>query len=69
MSPKRDTSQKRHEILDAAVREFQAVGYDSTSMDRIAKVPTGAGGIFPTDVPKETILIQKVSLIEEVPKK
>lgn len=37
MSPKRDTSKKRHEILDAAVREFQAEGYDSTSMDRIAE--------------------------------
>ena len=37
MSPKRDTSQKRHEILDAAVREFQAVGYENTSMDRIAE--------------------------------
>lgn len=37
MSPKRDTSKKRNEILDAAVREFQAVGYDNTSMDRIAE--------------------------------
>ena len=37
MSSKRDTSQKRHEILDAAIREFQAVGYESTSMDRIAE--------------------------------
>ena len=37
MTPKRDTSQKRHEILDAAIREFQAVGYDNTSMDRIAE--------------------------------
>jgi len=37
MSPKRDTSKKRHEILDAAVREFQAVGYENTSMDRIAE--------------------------------
>lgn len=37
MSLKRDTSQKRHEILDAAVREFQAVGYENTSMDRIAE--------------------------------
>jgi TetR/AcrR family transcriptional regulator of autoinduction and epiphytic fitness len=36
MGPKRDTSRKRHEILDAAVREFQAVGYENTSMDRIA---------------------------------
>jgi len=37
MSPKRDTSKKRHEILDAAVREFQAEGYENTSMDRIAE--------------------------------
>lgn len=37
MTPKRDTSKKHHEILDAAVREFQAVGYENTSMDRIAE--------------------------------
>ena len=37
MSSKRDTSRKHHEILDAAVREFQAVGYENTSMDRIAE--------------------------------
>lgn len=37
MSAKRDTSRKHHEILDAAVREFQAVGYENTSMDRIAE--------------------------------
>ena len=37
MTPKRDTSKKHHEILDAAVREFQSVGYDNTSMDRIAE--------------------------------
>ena len=36
MSPQRDTSRKRNEILDAAIREFQAVGYENTSMDRIA---------------------------------
>lgn len=36
MSPKRDTSQKHNAIIDAAIREFQAVGYDQTSMDRIA---------------------------------
>ena len=37
-------------------------------MDRIAKVPTGPGGSFQKDVPKETIVIQKVSLIEDAPK-
>ena len=37
MSPKRDTSRKRHEILDAAIRELQVEGYDNTSMDRIAE--------------------------------
>lgn len=37
MSAKRDTSKKRDEILDAAIREFEAVGYDNTSMDRIAE--------------------------------
>ena len=37
-------------------------------MDRIAKVPTGAGGPFQKDVPTEEILIQKVSVIEEAAK-
>ena len=36
MGPKRDTSRKHHEFLDGAVREFQAVGYENSSMDRIA---------------------------------
>ncbi|UCB55858.1 MAG: peptidyl-prolyl cis-trans isomerase [Thiotrichales bacterium] len=38
-------------------------------MDRIAKVPTGAGGRFQKDVPQETILIEKVSVVEEAEKK
>jgi cyclophilin family peptidyl-prolyl cis-trans isomerase len=37
-------------------------------MDRIAKVQTGAAGPFQQDVPMEEILIQKVSVIEEVAK-
>ena len=37
-------------------------------MDRIAKVPTGAGGPFQKDVPSEEILINKVSVIEEAAK-
>lgn len=37
MSAKRDTSKKRNEILDAAIGEFESVGYDNTSMDRIAE--------------------------------
>ncbi len=35
---KRDTSKKRHSIVDAAIRAFQEEGYDNTSMDRIAEV-------------------------------
>ena len=35
---KRDTSKKRAEIVAAAIRAFQADGYDNTSMDRIAEV-------------------------------
>ena len=31
--------------------------------NRIAAVPTGSGGPFPTDVPKETIVIEEVRLI------
>jgi cyclophilin family peptidyl-prolyl cis-trans isomerase len=37
-------------------------------MDRIAKVQTGANGPFQQDVPMEEILIQKISVIEEVAK-
>lgn len=33
-------------------------------MDRIAKIPTGAGGPFGQDVPQEQAIIQKVSVIE-----
>ena len=36
-------------------------------MDRIAKIPTGAGGPFQKDVPKEEVLIQKVTVLEEAP--
>ena len=38
-------------------------------MDRIAKAPTGAGGRFQKDVPQETIMIEKVTVIEEATKK
>lgn len=33
-------------------------------MDRIAKIPTGAGGPFRQDVPQEQAVIQKVSVVE-----
>ena len=33
-------------------------------MDRIAKIPTGAGGPFRQDVPQEQAIIQKVSVVE-----
>jgi peptidyl-prolyl cis-trans isomerase B (cyclophilin B) len=32
-------------------------------VNRIAAVPTGSGGPFPTDVPKETIVIEEMRLI------
>jgi TetR/AcrR family transcriptional regulator of autoinduction and epiphytic fitness len=35
---KRDTSEKRNSIVDAAIQAFQEEGYDNTSMDRIAEV-------------------------------
>jgi hypothetical protein len=34
-------------------------------MDRIARAATGAGGPFQQDVPKEQIVILKMSVIEE----
>lgn len=37
-------------------------------MDRIAKAPTGPGGQFQKDVPREQIVIQKVSLVEQAAK-
>ena len=37
-------------------------------MDRIARVATGAGGPFQQDVPKEQIVIQKMSIIEAAAK-
>ena len=37
-------------------------------MDRIAKAPTGAGGRFQKDVPQATIMIEKVTVIEEAAK-
>lgn len=35
-TPQRLTDRKRAAIVDAAIREFLAAGYDATSMDRIA---------------------------------
>lgn len=32
-------------------------------VNRIAAVPTGSGGPFPTDVPKETVVIEEMRLI------
>ena len=37
-------------------------------MDRIATAPTGAGGRFQKDVPQATIMIEKVTVIEEAAK-
>jgi hypothetical protein len=32
-------------------------------VDQMAKVPTGAGGPMPTDVPKTPIVIQKATVV------
>ena len=32
-------------------------------VNKIAATPTGAGGAFPSDVPKETIIIEEIKLI------
>ena len=32
-------------------------------VDKIRKVPTGRGGMFPSDVPKEAVIIEKIEVI------
>jgi cyclophilin family peptidyl-prolyl cis-trans isomerase len=34
-------------------------------LDKIAEIPTGSGGPFPSDVPQSTVLIKSMKLIEE----
>lgn len=33
-------------------------------VDKIAAIPTGSGGMFPTDVPKEEVIIEKAEIIK-----
>lgn len=33
-------------------------------VDKIAAIPTGGAGMFPTDVPQETVLIEKAEVIQ-----
>ena len=32
-------------------------------VDKMAEIPTGAGGVFPSDVPQTQIVIEKVTLV------
>lgn len=34
-------------------------------VDAMAKIPTGRGGPFPTDVPKTMVQIEKASVVSE----
>jgi len=34
-------------------------------VEKVAKAPTGAGGPFPRDVPREAVLIEKATLLPE----
>lgn len=33
-------------------------------VDKMAAIPTGSGGMFPTDVPQETVIIEKAEVIK-----
>jgi cyclophilin family peptidyl-prolyl cis-trans isomerase len=56
-------------------REASAQGYGYTVfgrvvsgmdvVEKVAKAPTGAGGPFPRDVPREAVLIEKATLLPE----
>jgi Peptidyl-prolyl cis-trans isomerase (rotamase) - cyclophilin family len=33
-------------------------------VDKMAAIPTGSGGMFPSDVPKEEVIIEKAEVIK-----
>ena len=63
---------KNNDILNAANAQdgwgYTVFGKVVAGMDvvtRISKSPTGSGGPFPTDVPKEMIVIESVTLVAD----
>ncbi len=57
---KRDTSKKRNDILDAAVKAFQDEGYENTSMDRIAEIAGASKRTVYNHFPSKEILFKEV---------
>ncbi len=72
--PQSATAQFFINVVDNAFLDpnFQSFGYTvfgkvTSGMDVVQKIrntPTGAGGIFPTDVPKTPVLIQSITLLK-----
>jgi len=63
---------KNNDFLNAASAQdgwgYAVFGKVISGLDvvmQIAKVPTGQGGPFPRDVPRETVLIEKMTLVSE----
>ena len=61
-----------NKFLDFRDRRMQGYGYTVFGkvvsgmdvVDKIAKAPTGAGGPFPKDVPKEPVIIKQAVIVE-----
>jgi TetR/AcrR family transcriptional regulator, regulator of autoinduction and epiphytic fitness len=58
---KRDTSQKRESILNAAMQAFSDLGYDKTSMDHIAEIAVTSKRTVYNHFPSKDILFQAVT--------
>ena len=63
---------KNNDFLNAASAQdgwgYTVFGKVVSGMDvvtRISKTPTGSGGPFPTDVPKEMVIIESVTLVAD----
>ena len=57
---KRDTTQKRQSILDAAVRAFRDLGYDNASMDHISELANSSKRTVYNHFPSKEALFSAV---------
>lgn len=57
---KRDTSEKRESIVNAAIEAFQAEGYENTSMDRIAELAGASKRTVYNHFPSKEALFEAV---------
>ena len=57
---KRDTSKKRHQILDAAITAFDEKGYDNASMDYVAHVSDSSKRTVYNHFPSKEALFQAI---------